>query len=78
MAYRAKQDTYEGKRVPIYKQIYAVLHKEIDEGLYNEDYRLPSEKELTERFHVELQHRSEIFADAGGRGNRGQNPGLWF
>lgn len=53
MAYRAKQDTYEGKRVPIYKQIYAVLHKEIDEGLYNEDYRLPSEKELTERFHVE-------------------------
>lgn len=53
MANQVKQDLPENKKVPIYKQIYATLLKEIQDGQYASDSRLPSEKELTERFGVE-------------------------
>lgn len=53
MANQTKQDLRGNKKVPIYKQIYSTLLQEIQDGVYDSDYRLPSEKELTERFGVE-------------------------
>lgn len=40
-------------KLPVYKQIYAILNREMENGLYDHVEILPSEKELCERFDVE-------------------------
>lgn len=51
---------------PVFKQIYEILITEMDDGLYNGTGKLPSEKELCQRFGVErntLRKALQILVD---------------
>jgi len=40
-------------KTPVFRQIYLILLREINDGIYNSEKKLPSEKELCQRFGVE-------------------------
>ena len=48
-----KSDIDRDSKQPVFKQIYAILLGEMGEGRYEAEGRLPSEKELCQRFDVE-------------------------
>lgn len=55
-------------REPVYKQIYSILCGEVESGVYDKQDKLPSEKELVERFGVErntVRKALQILVDDG-------------
>jgi len=66
-------------KTPVFRQIYALLFKEMKDGLYTEAGKLPSEKELCLRYNVErntVRRALQILVDENliTRGNRNKNP----
>lgn len=56
------------KQAPLYEQIYTDLLDQIQKGVFREHDRLPSEKELSEQYHVSRitsKKALEMLADAG-------------
>ncbi len=63
-----KQEIDRNGSKPIYKQIYSILYNEIEQEVYKQDEKLPSEKELCERFDVErntVRKAMQMLADQG-------------
>lgn len=56
------------KQMPLYEQIYREILKQIEDGTYRIGDRLPSEKELSDHYHVSRitsKKAVELLADAG-------------
>ena len=54
--------------MPLYEQIYREILKQIEDGTYRIGDRLPSEKELSDHYHVSRitsKKAVELLADAG-------------
>ena len=61
------------KQIPLYEQIYEEIREKIEERGYRVGDRLPSEKELSEQYHVSRitsKKAVELLAEAGHKNSR--------